>query len=84
MNVTKVDPDVAHVAYFCMCFQCDVASVLKKMFLGDSKKNIFRRMLQQVFYLDVAYVSHICCKCFIRMLHMFHTHAASVLSRCCI
>jgi energy-converting hydrogenase Eha subunit C len=24
-----------------------------------------------VFYLDVAYVSHICCKCFIWILHMF-------------
>jgi len=30
----------------------------------------FRRMLH-VFYLCVAYVSHLCCKCFIRMLHMF-------------
>jgi hypothetical protein len=24
-------------------------------------------------YLNVAYVSHTCCKCFIQMLHMFHT-----------
>jgi hypothetical protein len=33
-----------------------------------------------VFYLGVAYVSHLCCKCFIRMLHMFHTYDASVSS----
>jgi hypothetical protein len=31
---------------------------------------VLKRMLQ-VFYLDVAYVSHICYKCFIWMLHMF-------------
>jgi hypothetical protein len=30
------------------------------------------------------HVSHICCKCFIRMLHMFHTYVASISSRCCI
>jgi hypothetical protein len=42
-----------------------------------------RRMLH-VFYLGVAYVSHLRCKCFNRMLHMFHTHVTSVSSRCCI
>jgi hypothetical protein len=44
---------------------------------------VFSGMLQ-MFYLDVAYVSHICCKCFIWMLHMFHTHVASVLTGYCI
>jgi hypothetical protein len=47
----------------------------------------FRRMLY-VFYLGVAYVSHLCCKCFIRMLHIFsarislvfETYVASVLA----
>jgi hypothetical protein len=48
------------------------------------KKNVFSHMLQQVFYPDVAYVSHIYYKCFIWMLHIFHTHVASVLSECCI
>jgi hypothetical protein len=33
----------------------------------------------QVFYLDVA-----SCKCFIWMLHMFHTHVSSVYSKCFI
>jgi hypothetical protein len=46
MDITKVDWDVAHVAYFGKCFQCYVASILKK--------NVFRCTLQQVFYLDVA------------------------------
>jgi hypothetical protein len=30
--------------------------------------------------MGVAYVSHLCCKCW--MLHMFHTYVASVSSRC--
>ena len=61
MDLAKVDRDVAHVAYFCKCFQRYVASVLKKMF------------------------SDVCCnRCFIWMLHIFHTHVASVLSGCCI
>jgi hypothetical protein len=30
-------------------------------------------------YLGVAYVSHLCCKCFIRMLHMFHIDVAYIL-----
>jgi hypothetical protein len=46
--------------------------------------HLFKHMLQQVFYLDVAYVSHTCCKCFIWMLHMFHIDVTSVLSKCCI
>jgi hypothetical protein len=40
----------------CLCPQCFIW--------------FFRRMLQ-VRYLDVVYVSHICCKCFIWMLCMF-------------
>jgi len=31
-----------------------------------------------------SYVSHLCCKCFNRMLHMFHTYVACVSSRYCI
>jgi hypothetical protein len=33
---------------------------------------------------DVVYVSHIYCKFFICMLHLFYTYIASVLSECCI
>jgi len=38
----------------------------------------FRRMLH-LFYLGVAYVSHIYCNYFIQMLHMFHTYVPSVI-----
>jgi hypothetical protein len=47
---------------------------------------VFTHMFQ-VFYLDVAYVSHICCKCFIWMLHMFQQYVSNVSSMsdvCCI
>jgi hypothetical protein len=37
-----------------------------------------------VFYLRVAYVSNLCCKYFIWVLHMLHTYVASVPSGCCI
>jgi hypothetical protein len=39
----------------------------------------------QVFHLDVAYVSYICCKCFIWMLHMFsiHTCFPGISDVCC-
>ena len=34
---------------------------------------------------NVSAVSDVCCcKCFIWMLHMFHTYIASVLFRCCV
>jgi hypothetical protein len=49
---------------------------LKKMF------HMFQRMLQQVFYLNVALVPHTCYKCFIWILHMFHTYVATVCSKC--
>jgi hypothetical protein len=39
-----------------VCYQCFIC--------------VFGRMLKCV-YLDVAYISHICCMCFIWMLHMF-------------
>ena len=44
----------------------------------------------QVFYLDIAYVAlaiHVCCKCFIWMLHMLqcpYTYVASVCCKCFI
>jgi hypothetical protein len=51
-------------------------------------------MLQQVFsccklqvasfYLDVAVVIHICCKCMLQIFQLFQTYVASVLFECCI
>jgi hypothetical protein len=37
-----------------------------------------------MFYLGATHVSHLYCKCFIRVLYMFHTYVASVLSGCYI
>jgi hypothetical protein len=34
----------------------------------------FRRMLQVFFNLDVAYVSHICCKSMFQMFQLFHSY----------
>jgi hypothetical protein len=62
MDVTKVDQDVAYVAivvYIC----CKGLLPMFHLFFPDACCNC-------VYYLDVAYVSHIRCMCFIWMLHM--------------
>ena len=80
MDVAKVDRNGAYAA---MAIHACCKSLFQKFCL-------FLRHILQVFYLDVAYVSRICCKCFIWMLHMFcngytrvflmfHTYVASVL-----
>jgi hypothetical protein len=93
MDLVKVDQDVAHIAYFCKCFQWYVTSVLKKCFICFqtyvaatilSECCICFIHVLQVFYLDVAYVSYTCCKCFIWMFYMFHTYVATVCFKCCI
>jgi predicted neutral ceramidase superfamily lipid hydrolase len=66
MDLAKVDRDVAHVAYFYKCFKLYVARVLKKY---------FRNLLQQVFYVDVAYL-------FTYMLQVFYLNAAYVSHIC--
>ena len=40
----------------------------------------FSDICSKCVYLDVAYVSHICCKCFIWMLHIFCNGFSSVFS----
>jgi hypothetical protein len=79
MDVANVDRDAAYVAYFLQAFSGHVASVFKKKCFI-----YFRRLLKQVFYVVVAYVSHTCGKCFVWTLQMFHTYVASVISGCCI
>jgi hypothetical protein len=64
MDVAKVDRDVKYVAYFCKCFQCYVASLLKNIFLDICCNKCFMWMLHMLFYLDIVYVSHTCYKCF--------------------
>ena len=57
---------VSYVCYSSVLFGCCIC---------------FTHMLQ-VFYLDVAYVSHTFCKCSISTLHMFHTYIIKVCFRC--
>jgi hypothetical protein len=38
--------------------------------------DVFSCSKLQVFYLDVAYVSQICCKCTFQMFHPFHIYVA--------
>jgi hypothetical protein len=91
-DVAKVNRDIAHVTYFASVFTgIYVVSVCSKCFI------CFRHILQQVFYLhvayvshtcckcfypSVAYVSHTCCKCFMCMLHMLHMYIATVCFKC--
>jgi hypothetical protein len=62
MYVTKVDRDVAYVAIVVhVC--CKHLFPMFHLFFSD--------VCCKCVYLDVAYVSHIYCKCFILMLCMF-------------
>ena len=54
LDVAKVNRHVAYVAMAIhVCFKC-----MFQMF------HLFFQRSLQVFHLDVAYVSHVCCKCF--------------------
>ena len=63
MDVAKVD---RNGAYASMAIHACCKSLFQKFCL-------FLRHILQVFYLDVAYVSRICCVCFIWILHMLAT-----------
>jgi hypothetical protein len=56
--------------YILQVFQRHVASVCSKCFI------CFRRTLQAFFYLDVAHVSHICCKSMFEMFQLFQSYVA--------
>jgi hypothetical protein len=58
LNVVKVDRDVAHVAMTIHVYVLNISSVPSYVRC-------------KCVYLDVIYVSHLCCKCFILMLHIF-------------
>jgi hypothetical protein len=79
MDITKVDRDVAYVAMICTHML---------LVLIPNVSSIFRTYVTIMCYLDVAYVSHICCKCFIWMLCMFaivssiFSYFSSVLDAC--
>jgi hypothetical protein len=61
MDVAKVDRDVAYVAMV-------VHACCMRLF---SMFHLFLDVCYKYVYLDVAYVSHVCCKCFTWILHMF-------------
>jgi hypothetical protein len=70
MEFAKVDRDVA---YFCKCFRGMLQALFKMFHLSEAyvvasvlfeSCICFTHMLQ-LFYLNVAFISHICCKCFI-------------------
>jgi hypothetical protein len=55
-DVAKLDRDVAYVAIVCTrMLQASVPNV----------SSFFSDVCCKFVYLDVAYVSHVCCKCFI-------------------
>jgi hypothetical protein len=80
MNVAKVYRDVAHVAYLASVTEVCCKRLFKMFYLFQMYVVAtsvlsgycicFTYMLQE-FYLDVAYVSHICSKCFIWMCQMY-------------
>ena len=76
---------VASVSFGCYksilecCICCNGYTCMLQAYVPNVS-SVFRRMLQMCLF-DVAYVSHICCKCFIWMLHMFHTYGVSVCSK---
>jgi hypothetical protein len=81
-DVAKVDQDVAYVAMV-IYVRCKRMSPMFHLF--------FQRYVASVFIWDVAYISHICCKCFIWMfayvcndfqlfLQVFQMHVSSVSS----
>jgi hypothetical protein len=63
VNVAKVDRDVAYVAMVVhVCLKVSVSNI----------SFVFLNVCCKCVYLDVACVSHICCKSFIWMLRMFY------------
>ena len=60
-DVSKVDRDVAYVVMVAHV-RCKLLFPMFNLCFSDAFCNCV--------YLDVAYVSHICCMCFIRMLRM--------------
>jgi hypothetical protein len=83
MDVIKVDWDELHMLHiFASLFSYMLQAFWKKMFQKYVEVSVLRGRciffthMLQVFYLNVAYVSHICCncifKCFIYVWYMLH------------
>jgi hypothetical protein len=70
MNIAKVD---RHIAYATMAIHICCKRLFQMFHL------FFPDVCCKCVYSDVAYVSHICCKCSIWMLQMFYLDVAYVL-----
>ena len=90
MDVAKVDRDVPYVASAleacCKCFR-DILRAFVQNVSSVSDVCCMR------FYLDVAYVSHLCCKSMFEMFQLYHSYVAisvfmlqfaNILSEYCI
>jgi hypothetical protein len=62
-------------------FYMDIVKVDRDVAYVVSLYSIFLDVCCKCVYLDIAYVSHICCKCFIWMLRIF-TMILSVFQVC--
>jgi hypothetical protein len=73
IDIAKVDQDVAYVASAseacCKCFRGFLRAFVQNVFLSEM-------YVARVFYLDVAHVSHICCKSIFKMFQMFQSYVA--------
>jgi hypothetical protein len=63
-----------------LMFHKDVAKVDRNVAYVAMVVHVYCKILFAMFHLFF----YVCCKCFIWMLHMFHTYVASVLSTCCV
>jgi hypothetical protein len=59
---------ILHMLHMLQVFQMNIASGFSKCFI------YFKRMFARVFDLDIAYVSHICCKNMFQMFYMFQSN----------
>jgi hypothetical protein len=84
MDVAKIDQK------FCTCCKC--FRLMLQSFV-QNVSSVSDVCLQVFFYLDVAYVSHICCKSMFQMFYLFQSYVSasvfmlqvvSVLSGSCI
>jgi hypothetical protein len=71
MDIAKVDQDVAYVSHICYksCSKCFICFSLML-------QQVFSCCKLQVFYLAVAYVLYIYCKCVFQMFNLFQTYIA--------
>jgi hypothetical protein len=71
LDVAKVDWGILHMLHMLQVFQRHVASACSKYFI------CFHTSVAIFFYLDIAYVSHICCNSMFQMFQLFQSYIAA-------